>query len=212
MVSTRSAARASAQGDKATRGRSEASTQTEPMGELMSPYLLACGGSPAGPGGAEIGGPHTCLAGAHLRALEAQVRELREEVSRLRGIREAEDEIDSYFLSLQAQAPKEEAAQGVPSAAEWQTVTARTGAARSELVPASPVRLVNRYKALATLQEMEGEEETLGQEETPRSSHSEQIKRSTRTQRRRRRVLVIGDSILRGTEGPICRQDPSAQE
>ncbi|XP_059569259.1 uncharacterized protein LOC109285671 [Alligator mississippiensis] len=100
----------------------------------------------------------------------------------------------------------------MPSAAEWQTVTARTGAARRESVPASPVRLENRYEALAILQEMEGEEETLGQEETPHSSHFKLIKRSKRTQRRRRRVLVIGDSILRGMEGPICRQDPSARE
>ncbi|XP_059571010.1 uncharacterized protein LOC132244080 isoform X2 [Alligator mississippiensis] len=44
------------------------------------------------------------------------------------------------------------------------------------------------------------------------ANSSEQVKRSKRTQRRRRRVLVIGDSILRGTEGPICRQDPSTRE
>lgn len=32
---------------------------------------------------------------------------------------------------------------------------------------------------------------------------------STRTERR---VIVVGDSLLRGTEGPICRPDPTCRE
>ena len=34
----------------------------------------------------------------------------------------------------------------------------------------------------------------------------------TASERRKRRVIVIGDSRLRGTEGPICRPDPSHRE
>ncbi|PKU45858.1 hypothetical protein llap_3859 [Limosa lapponica baueri] len=31
-------------------------------------------------------------------------------------------------------------------------------------------------------------------------------------QRKKRKVIVVGDSFLRGTEGPICRPDPSHRE
>ena len=30
--------------------------------------------------------------------------------------------------------------------------------------------------------------------------------------KKKRRVVVVGDSLLRGTEGPICRPDPSHRE
>jgi len=30
--------------------------------------------------------------------------------------------------------------------------------------------------------------------------------------KKKRRVIVIGDCLLRGTEGPICRPDPSHRE
>ncbi|XP_059575583.1 uncharacterized protein LOC132246467 [Alligator mississippiensis] len=159
--------------------------------------------------GAGNGGPHTCPADNRLRALEVQVRELQEEVSRLRGIREVEDEIDGYFLSLQDHAHKEEAPREVPSTEEWQTVTSRTRAAHSKAVAVPPVRLENKSEALATLQEKEGEEETSTEEATPHSSCSDQAKGAKQTWRRKHQVIIIGDSILRSTEGPICRQDPS---
>jgi len=45
----------------------------------------------------------------------------------------------------------------------------------------------------------------------PRTSHSAP-RITTASARRKRRVIVIGDSLLRGTEGPICRLDPSHRE
>ena len=35
---------------------------------------------------------------------------------------------------------------------------------------------------------------------------------TTASTKKKRRVIVIGDSLLRGTEGPICRPDPSHRE
>ena len=34
----------------------------------------------------------------------------------------------------------------------------------------------------------------------------------TASVRRERKVVVVGDSLLKGTEGPICRSDPSRRE
>ena len=36
-----------------------------------------------------------------------------------------------------------------------------------------------------------------------------QLRKKTKKTKKKRRVIVIGDSFLRGTEGPICRPDPS---
>jgi len=35
---------------------------------------------------------------------------------------------------------------------------------------------------------------------------------TTASAKKKRRVIVTGDSLLRGTEGPICRPDPSHRE
>ena len=35
---------------------------------------------------------------------------------------------------------------------------------------------------------------------------------TTALAKKKRRVIVIGDSLLRGTEGPMCRPDPSHRE
>jgi len=45
----------------------------------------------------------------------------------------------------------------------------------------------------------------------PRTSQSAP-RGTTASAKKKRRVIVIGDSLLRGTEGPICRPDPSHRE
>jgi len=45
----------------------------------------------------------------------------------------------------------------------------------------------------------------------PRTSQSAP-RITTASAKKKRRVIVIGDSLLRGTEGPICRPDPSHRE
>ena len=137
------------------------------------------------------------------------MRGLLEEISRLRGIREAEEEIDRYFLSLQGGTTEERAARDEPSTAEWQMVS-RTRAINHVAAPVPPVHLENRYEALAALEEEGAVEDS--REETLCTQCPVRAAGVKRPKRRKRRVIVIGDSILRGTEGPICRQDPSARE
>jgi len=73
--------------------------------------------------------------------------------------------------------------------------------------------LSNRYGALeceglATEDVGEGEAPSRG---LPRTSQTAPIITTVST-KKKRRVIVIGDSFLRGTEGPICRPDPSHRE
>jgi len=78
---------------------------------------------------------------------------------------------------------------------------------------AAQLPLSNRYGALecerpATEEEGEGKAPSGG---LPRTSQTApRIK--TASAKKIRRVIVIGDSLLRGTEGPICRPDPSHRE
>jgi len=44
-----------------------------------------------------------------------------------------------------------------------------------------------------------------------RTSHSAP-RTTTASAKKKSRVIVIGDSLLRGTEGPICQPDPSHKE
>jgi len=73
--------------------------------------------------------------------------------------------------------------------------------------------LRNRYGALeceglATEEVGEGEAPSRG---LPRTSQSAP-RITTASAKKNRRVIVIGDSLLRGTEGPICRPAPSHRE
>ena len=73
----------------------------------------------------------------------------------------------------------------------------------------------NRFGALELLNEVEKYEENESNKEEdqgpPRPGHSRPgIKTSSK--KNPRRVIVVGDSILRGIEGPICRPDPLHRE
>jgi len=74
-----------------------------------------------------------------------------------------------------------------------------------------PITLSNRYGAL----ECEGlATEDMGEAPSrglPRTSQSAP-RITTASAKKKRRVIVIGDSLLRRTEGPICRPDPSHRE
>ena len=70
--------------------------------------------------------------------------------------------------------------------------------------------LHNRYGALELLSEEEKEEENETNKEEdegpPRPGHSRPCIK-TSSKKNPRKVIVVGDSILRGVEGPICRPD-----
>jgi len=90
-----------------------------------------------------------------------------------------------------------------------------SGGQANPLPPPSPAQLPlsNRYGALeckgpATEYVGEGEGPSGG---LPRMSQSAPCI-TTASAKKKRTVIVIGDSLLRGTEGPICRPDPSHKE
>jgi len=155
-----------------------------------------------------------------------QVAELKEEVETLRIIRECEREIDWWSHTLpslrprQQEAASREAEDPLPSCyqaesrdlrdrVEWKWIPAR-GDRRIPSQPPSPPQLPlsNRYGAL----ECEGQtNEDVGEGPSrglPRTSQSAPCV-MTAPAKKKRRVVVIGDSLLKGTEGPICRADPS---
>ncbi|KFR02209.1 hypothetical protein Y956_05133, partial [Nipponia nippon] len=170
----------------------------------------------------------TCVRCEQVGDLLSMVAELKEEVARLRSIRECEREINwwSHPLPSLRRARQMEASRGeapLPSCHQAEGGDPRDGggwmqipAQRSRRIlsrPTSPpqVPLHNRYEAL----ELEGQEDedtdsdpskgmTGGNQSAPRIKPA--------TGKKKRRVIVIGNSLRRGTEGPICRPDPSHGE
>ena len=166
------------------------------------------------------------------------VAELREEVERLRSIREAERERererDWWSQALpsrrqkQGQPPDRTQGEGHPASSpcqaegsslerrsEWRQGRTWRGRQTSSSLPTSPsqVPLYNRYEALAV--EGHSKEDMDDSRATPEVSARPEgptpciVTTSTKKQRR---VLLVGDSLLRATEGPICRADPPLRE
>ena len=157
------------------------------------------------------------------------VAELKEEVERLRGIGEYEREIDWWSHTLSSLRPRQpmgapqEAEDPLPSChqvegedlrdkGEWKQVPAWG----SRRIPSQPPSLsqfplYNRYGAL----ELEGQvNENVSEGPSrglPRVSQSTPCL-LTASVKKKRRVIVIGESLLRGTEGPICQLGASHRE
>lgn len=73
------------------------------------------------------------------------------------------------------------------------------------------VPLSNRFAALDIEGKVSGEARECSPKRLPRARQST-LHIETAFARKERRVVVVGDSLLRGTEGPICRLDPSRRE
>nr|XP_033796603.1 uncharacterized protein LOC117358887 [Geotrypetes seraphini] len=169
-----------------------------------------------------------------------ELRSLREEVKRLRGIREDEAYIDGIVQEL-SQITKR-ARDGSPMVTpgpspqkptvgvqemdgdtdSWQLVTSSTGKCRRPRPPftnSSPsysfshqdsststphLNLKNRFQVL--------QEETTDVEQDQDQHISPSPGTMDRHTQKKRRVIAIGDSMLRGTEGPICRPDMHSRE
>jgi len=97
---------------------------------------------------------------------------------------------------------------------EWKRVPAR-GGKRVSPRPPSPAQLPlsNRYGALKC-EGLATEEVGVGEAPSGGLSRTSQTapRITTVSAKKKRRVIVIGDSLLSGTEGPICRPDPSHRE
>ncbi|KFP06528.1 hypothetical protein N300_02212, partial [Calypte anna] len=165
-----------------------------------------------------------CVRCEQVNDLLSMVAELKEEVERLRSIRESEKEIDwwSHTLSTTIEI-QQETVKPCPSSyqaadadqvdrGEWKQVPHRKGKRILSQPPTLPqVPIENGYEALdSENQEEDRQEDDLSIRPPVHPLSSRRIK--TSPTKKRRRVVVVGDSLLRGTEGPICRPDPSHRE
>ena len=95
---------------------------------------------------------------------------------------------------------------------DWKQVPAQGGRKIPSRPPSpSMVPLHNRYGALELVKEAEKDEENepnKGEDEGPPRPGCSRPGIKTDSKKNPGRVIVVGDSILRGVEGPICRLDP----
>ncbi|XP_019345243.1 uncharacterized protein LOC132243289 [Alligator mississippiensis] len=116
--------------------------------------------------------------------------------------------MDGYFNALQDKMPGGEAVRECPEAdaGEWRMVT--SGARPLTVETAPPVQLGNKYEALAALEECAVGKSAL---EEP-AAITERAEGQPGKQKKRHCVIIVGNSLLRGTEGPICHPDPMVCE
>ncbi|XP_066848127.1 uncharacterized protein [Anser cygnoides] len=235
MVSTRQKTMASASLEAFTAAVADVATQTEGSGKHTAVQVLGCRVCPSllSVSNSSSEG-YACGRCAQVEELLKQVAELWEEVSRLRSIRESERETDWWRCALpslrQTQVP---AAGQVPPATqktkvpsshqavkgdlghrgEWRQVPVR-GGRRAPSLHTSPshLPLCNRYEALEHHSQNNEVDESPSQLE--RVSKARQLTPciATSSVKKDRRVIVMGVSLLKGTEGPMCRPDPTHSE
>ncbi|XP_042725317.1 uncharacterized protein LOC122178868 [Lagopus leucura] len=177
----------------------------------------------------EDGKDATCVRCEQLDELLNLVVELREEVGRLRTIRECEREIDWWSDSLRERRrdcttqtegtmdPLSHCSQtgrdSLREDEEWQLVSSRRRrqppSSRPTSVPLIP--LCNRYETLKPEGEVTDDNVGALPPSLPKVRRSAP-RLKTASSKKERRVVVVGDSLLRGTEGPICRPDPTRRE
>ena len=176
------------------------------------------------------GGRETaCVRCEQVDDLVRMVAELKEEVQRLRDIRECEREIDWWSDSLQDRRERDQGetpqrgvdplpcchrAEGgdLRVEEEWRQVPARPRRRCPPLpVPPSQVPLNNRFEALE-LERPVGEDEVGSLPRRMPEVRKLTPRLRTASTKKERRVIVVGGSLLRGTEGPICRPDPTHRE
>jgi len=95
---------------------------------------------------------------------------------------------------------------------EWKWVLAGGGRRIPSCPPSPPqVLLHNRYEALEPEGQANDRVDEGPRTRLPRARQSAP-RITTASTKTKRRVIVIGDSLLRRTEGPICRLDPAHRE
>ncbi|XP_029864855.1 uncharacterized protein LOC115339276 [Aquila chrysaetos chrysaetos] len=164
---------------------SDAPTQTELVRKETSVQTVSCDECPDPSPGEKESTRKRC---ARVGDLLCQAAGWQETVERLHGVRGAEMEVDRWF---QNRAPVVDTAE---NAAPWTLVTHKSRTLLRS--PPSSITAKNRYEALTAV---DTHEQGLRGETVP-AAHSGYRKK-------KRRVLVVGDSLLRGTEVPICRPD-----
>ncbi|KAJ7395043.1 hypothetical protein BTVI_158782 [Pitangus sulphuratus] len=166
-------------------------------------------------------GPHQeCI------PLQKHRQEFKEEVERLRSIKESEREIDWWSRSHTLSTPKEvqkESEKPCPSCHQADGKDQVDGGEgkqesgqRSKRIPSQPpspskVPLKNRYEGLDPESQANDTQEKDLSGGSPGCTLS--IRWITTTViKKKRRVVVVSDSFLRGTEGPVGQPDPPHRE
>ncbi|XP_068782230.1 uncharacterized protein [Struthio camelus] len=215
MVMTRRRARSPVAAGGAALAVSEASTQTDPQTADAALQVSGCRQCLGPLREAWADSQLSCVRCAVVDQLRHQIKELQEEVSRLRSIREDEREIDRVFSEIVQlrESPAPTAAEVSEGSAPcvkvhhnaveegWKLVTSRRR--RKALAPPQDLPLKNKFSALQA-------EEELGM--APREATGLADPVPCRNPRKKRRVIVVGDSLLQGTEAPICRPDLLSRE
>uniref|UniRef100_A0A8B9F7M5 Uncharacterized protein n=1 Tax=Amazona collaria TaxID=241587 RepID=A0A8B9F7M5_9PSIT len=153
----------------------------------------------------------------------------------MKGVREAEGEqhcllqdqtVPGPRVSTVAPAGKEATNPGKETAnpGSWEKVTEKNNKKRRKgviksrgLPPTSVVPTQNRFAVLQGADEQQRSAILQGTDEQQRSHQAQPAsalvkKVTTGAARKKRRVVVVGDSNLKGTEAPICRPDPASRE
>jgi len=204
-------------------------TQTELLHEQAAVQVSGCRECLSLSLISEGSGQNACVRCDQVNDLLSLVAELKEEVEILRIIRECEREIDwwSHALPSPRQAQRmdtpREADDPLPSrhqaegedlrdSGEWKPVPARGGRQIPSWPPSPPQMLLcNRYEALKPEEQANDKADEGPRMGLPRTRQSAPCIMTSSTEKQRR-VIAIGHSLLRGTEGPICRPDLSHRE
>ena len=176
----------------------------------------------------EDGKDATCVRCEQLDELLNLVVELREEVDRLQTIRDCERQTDWWSDSLRERRRvctsqtegvmdpfshhSQTGRDSLRGEEEWQQVSAwrrRQPLSRPTSVPLVP--LCNRYEALKPEGVVSDDDVGALPPSLPKVRRSAP-RLKTASSKKERRVIVVGDSLLRGTEGPVCRRDPTRRE
>uniref|UniRef100_A0A8B9DT06 Uncharacterized protein n=1 Tax=Anser cygnoides TaxID=8845 RepID=A0A8B9DT06_ANSCY len=235
MASTRQKTMASASLAASPAAVTDVATQTEGSGKRAAIQVLGCRVCPSLLSVSDSRSEgYACGRCAQVEELLSQVAELWEEVSRLRSSRESEREIDWWRCTLpslrqthepaiaqmspatqKTKVPSSRQAVGVDlgQGGEWRQVPV-WGGRRALSLPTSPshLPLYNRYEGLEHDSQNNEVDKSPSQLERMPKARQPIPPIATSTVKKERRVIVMRDSLLKGTEGPICLPDPTHRE
>uniref|UniRef100_A0A672URF4 SGNH hydrolase-type esterase domain-containing protein n=1 Tax=Strigops habroptila TaxID=2489341 RepID=A0A672URF4_STRHB len=216
MVSTR--LRSRARSGSSAPAVASVGTQTEPMRGEAAAQTSECRKCLDWSREAGVRDGQGCTRCALVEVLLQQVAELREAVGELKDAREAERKLGCLLQAQTAQGLQTSSIARIgkkegSNPGSWELVTGKTNKKRrkrtindKELPPKSDVPTQNRF---AVLQEANEKAPTTPNEH-PADAPVKRI--TTGASRKKRRVIVVGDSTLKGTEALICRPDPVSRE
>ena len=135
---------------------------------------------------------HVCSRCVELQYLRDRVRDLETQLDDLRMVREIEEDIERSYRQVVTPGPR--------VTEKWVTVRNRKG--KSQVLESTPVAvpLDNKYSCLSTV----GGDSLPGGSNRDCGSGTESVPVAQKGRDKKRRTLVIGDSIVRGSDRRFC--------